>query len=202
MYLTNLYRAYFYHQCEAHPALAHQDEVGERVFQVVGIEEALGDFRTGAKAKGFIFRLINYTYTIGDDGGHETQKQIQGGFIIARHFSGRNIGTPDYYAAMEQSEQVADEIIEKMIADSLNAHPLFYHSLDSRQQINVQPVAITGDANYAGWLCTFQFANFWRNCISDADAPAWSDGGLTPHDLLAEHTYWEAAEAANFWETA
>ena len=186
MYLSNLYRAYFKHQCESHPVLAHQDGVGERVFAMVGIEEALSDFRSGAKAKGFIFRLIHYTYTVGDDAAHETRKQLQGGFIVARHFSGRNLGTPDYYEAMEQSEQITDELIEKMIADSINGHPLWYHSLDSRQTISVQPVTLLGDGSYTGWLCTFQFANFWRNCTEAEDAPQWSDGGLTPIDLFED----------------
>ena len=182
MIFQDTYRLYFKHQAENHPSLAHQDLTGERVFQMIGVEEALGDFRTGVKEKAFIMRLLNYNYSIGDAGEHETKKFLEGGFIIARHFSGRAVGTADYYEAMDDSEQVVDEVIEKMLADSRNGHPLWYHSLDSRQNIRVNPRAYTGDASYAGWLVTFSWSNRFRDCITSDDAPAWIDGGLTPYE--------------------
>ena len=76
-----------------------------------------------------------------------------------------------------------DEIVEKMIADSINRHPLFYGSLSTKQDISAQPVLYTGDSTYTGWLYTFNFFNKWRNCITHAEAPAWTDGGQTPHNL-------------------
>lgn len=180
MIFIDTYRKYFEWQAENHPALLHSDT--RRVFQMVGIEEAMGDFRTGAKEKDFILRGINYYYTIGDDGGHETRKYATGGFIVAKYFSNRNDlkGMNDALAA---SEQVMDEIIEKIIADSKNGHPLWGYSLNSRQQFAVQDALYVGDGCYAGRRCIFPFNNFWRNCITHADAPAWLDDGVTPKIL-------------------
>ena len=183
MQQADLYRKYFEHQCVNHPDLAHASTAGSRVFEMVSVEEALGDFRSGAKEKGFIFRLLQYTYTVGDDGVHEVKKAMQGGFVIARYFSGRILGTADYYEAMEDAERVIDEMIEKMLADSRAGHPLWYYSLDARQDIIVQPVTVLGDASYTGWLCTFRWSNFFRNCLSDPAAPVWLDEGATPFEL-------------------
>jgi hypothetical protein len=178
----DLYRKYFKHQCENHPDLAHADTNGSKVFQTIDVEEALGDFRTGAKEKSFIFRLINYTFQVGDDGADETKKIFTGGFIVARYFDQRNTGESDFYTAVESSEKIVDELIEKMVSDSRAGHPLFYHTLDARQNINVQP-ALQFAPGYAGWLVTFTFSNPIRICLTDEAAPAWSDGGQTPFEL-------------------
>lgn len=178
----DLYRKYFKHQVTHHPDLAHADTNGSKVFEVIDVEEALGDFRSGAKEKSFIFRLINYTFSVGDDGGNETRKLFTGGFIVARYFDQRNTGESDYYTAIESSEKIVDELIEKMVSDSRAGHPLFFHTLDARQNINVQP-ALQFAPGYAGWLVTFSFSNPIRICLTDEDAPAWTDGGQTPFEL-------------------
>lgn len=180
------YVAYFKHQAENHPDLLHSDAVGSRVFQVVSVDEAMGDFRTGAKEKATIMRLLNYTYVISDRGQTEVRKYLQGGFIIASYYSNKAGGTDAYLAALAKSEKIADEIIEKMIADSKAGHPLFHRSLDSRQQITVSPVTDTGDGTYTGWLVLFDFYEYWRNCITSEDAPAWLDDGVTPTELIPE----------------
>lgn len=185
MYQADLYRKYFLHQCENHPDLQHAAVAGSRVFQTIGVEEALGDFRSGAKEKGIIFRLIDYTYVI-TDGGSPTaqiQKEIQGGFIVAKYYSNRQGGQSEMYEAMDDAERITDEILEKMIADSLNGHPLFNFTLDSRQEFTVNPIGYVGDTSYAGWMALFRFSNHWRNCLSDESAPAWLDDGVTPHEL-------------------
>lgn len=178
--LNDTYRKYFEHQATAHPDLQHG--TGGNVFATINVEEALGDFRAGAKEKGFIFRLINYFFSIGDNGAHETRKEINGGFIIAHYHSPRTGGVEQIYEALRKSEKVGDEIIEKMITDSRNGHPLFGRSFDSNQDVTAQPVTSVGD-NYSGYRYIFKFSNHWRNCITAAEAPAWTDGGTTPHDL-------------------
>jgi hypothetical protein len=141
----------------------------------------LGDLRSVAKAKSFIFRLINYTYQIADPQiKGDVQKHINGGFIIAHHHSARKDGASGFYEAMLKSEKIVDEIIEKMIHDSNTGHPLFNYSLNTPSGVHVQPKIAMGDSGYSGWLCTFHIANFWRNCITSLDAPAWGDGGQTP----------------------
>lgn len=147
------------------------------------IEEALGDFRAGATTKGYIFRLIDYTYSIANEGNGQVRKTFQGGFVVAHYYSNRNDGSADYHAAKRKAEQVTDEIIEKMIADSINGHPLFNHSFDSRQQINVTPYSAVSGTSYTGYLATFEWTGNFRDCVTSDDAPAWIDGGQTPFSL-------------------
>jgi hypothetical protein len=183
MKFFDLYVNYFKHQAEAHPALLHNDATGRRVFAVISVDEALGDFRAGLKPKGYLMRLLEYSYRVSDAGNHEVVKMHEGGFLVAHHHSAREGGSAAYFEALAKSEKVLDEIIEKMIADSQNGHPLFYYSLDSRQDFQVSPLRFVGDASYAGYLCLFSFKTWWRNCLDSQEAPAWADGGQTPFEL-------------------
>lgn len=182
MKLFDLYRAYFKHQAKNHPDLLHSDASGGRVFEVISVDEAIGDLRTSGKEKDFILRLLDYTYEVSDDTQSQIRKYIQGGFIVAKYHSPRSGGKESYYTAMEESERVMDELIAKMIADSQNGHPLFFHSLDSRQNITVNPLVSTEDGTYSGWICFFRFAPHFPECVAEG----WLDDGLTPNDLLEE----------------
>ena len=175
-----LYRAYLKHQAIHHPALQHSDAEGQRVFAMMQVEEALGDLRTAAKEKDYLMRGFHYTYHVQDDG--QGRKHIQGGFLIARYYSASEGGTAALLAALDDAETVMDELIEKIISDSRAGHPLFSHSLDSGQQIQVRPRPMVGDS-YAGWMCFIDFYNWFRVCLEDPAAPAWLDGGQTPHVL-------------------
>lgn len=184
MQRIDLYKAYLEHQAANHPDLGHDPDNNVHVFQMIDIEEAFGDFRNKAKSKSYIMRGINYTYEVGQR-QHEHNKYIQGGFLVAKFVSPRGDSSENYYTAMRDAERVTDEIIEKIIADSQNGHPLFEHSLDSNQDFSVAPMRYYGDGSYAGWRCIFSFHNFFRSCIDHADAPAWADNGTTPFNLLA-----------------
>ena len=71
--LNDQYISYFKHQAVAHPDLLHQ--VGQNeVFEVVGVEEALGTFRSTTKEKDIVMRLIMYTFGVSDNGNHEELK--------------------------------------------------------------------------------------------------------------------------------
>ena len=183
MIALDTYINYFKHQAENHPLLAHSDSLGSRVFATITTEEALGDFRSGARSKGYIMRLLEYSYQVTDAGNHEVTKRHEGGFIIAHYHSSRDGGDTQYLEAVAKAERVVDDMIEKMIADSKAGHPLFYYSLDSRQDFIVTPARFIGDASYSGYLCLFSFNSFFRNCITAEDAPAWGDDGATPFDL-------------------
>lgn len=172
------YKDYFKYQCENHASLTHGDWVGERVFEVISVEEALGDFRTSGKEKDFVFRLIEPTYVISDDGQAPIRKQVQGGFVVAKFHSPRSGVASDYYTAMDDAEIIVDDFIAKMIADSKNGHPLFFNSLDSRQQITVTPTLKRADCSYSGWICTFNFSQAFSDCASES----WEDEGLTPFE--------------------
>ena len=184
MTFSDVYNAYFEHQAINHPDLLHDPASGQRAFAIISLEEALGDFRSGAKAKGPIMRLIEYSYTASDFGAHEVRKRIEGGFIIAHYHSARAGGSDGYLDAMVASERIVDEIVEKMIGDSKAGHPLFYYSLSSRQDFTVNPTRFIGDACYSGYICLFSFSNYFRACPDGEGAPAWLDGGVTPHNLL------------------
>lgn len=184
MTFADVYNAYFEHQAINHPDLLHDPASGQRVFSIISLEEALGDFRSGTKEKGPIMRLIEYSYTTSDFGQHEVRKRIEGGFIIAHYHSARAGGSEDYLQAMVKSERICDEVIEKMIGDSKAGHPLFYYSFSSRQDVAVNPTRFIGDACYSGYMCLFSFSNYFRACPDGEDAPAWLDGGVTPQNLL------------------
>lgn|GEM_PF-1952022 len=180
---SDLYRKYFEHQAINHPVLQHDPTTrGRKIFAVIDIEESHGDFVGRVPDKGFVMRLINYTYQVGQQ-EHQATKSIQGGFMIARYYNESKNGKQDYFSALDASEKIVDEIIEKMIADSQNGHPLFDNYFDSEQYTNVQSINFEGDGTYAGWRCLFRTDQFWRNCLDSPDAPAWLDGGLTPFDL-------------------
>jgi len=147
--------------------LASRDVVSRSM--TVEIREGRG---TGTE-KDYIMRGFHYTYNVQDDG--QGRKYIQGGFMVAKYYSSSEGGTDAMLAALDDAEAVVDEIVEKMVTDSRAGHPLFLHSLDSAQQINVRPRPLVGD-NYAGWMCFFDFFNFFRVCLTDAGALAWADG--------------------------
>ena len=202
MIFNDTYRKYLEHQAVNHPALLHTE--GSKVFEMIGIQDALGDFRSVGQEKGFIMRGIWYTYGFGF--AHESVKRMMGGFIIAKHYSNRVGGKKSLFEAMRDSEKVADEIIAKMVKDSKNGHPLFYHSFNHPSRANVQPKFNAGEVGYSGYLVTFEISSHWNECaVLDVenwetpdgenwetpdgetwsfDAPAqWADGGLTPNEL-------------------
>lgn len=184
MIFEDQYIKYFKHQAVNHPDIAHQDVDGERAFNVVDIDEGLDQQRTTIKIGGYFLHLFHYTYSIRQpEGGGEVLKFIQGGFKVARHYEPRADAADGYRDALVDAERVTDEIIEKMIADSRNAHPLFYRSLDRAQDINVAPEPRPANGSYAAVVCIFSYFTYWRNCITDASAPAWADGGETPYVL-------------------
>lgn len=173
-----LYYDYWKHQAESHVLLQHSDTDGSRVFEVVTIDDALGDFRTGVKKQDFIFRLIKYYFTVHQN-EHQVTKEINGGFIVAKWHNKNRDGKAARFAAEVAAEEVMNEMIEKMIADSKNSHPLFDHHLDAAENIRVQAVEDAGDGSYVGWMCIYTADQFFSNC-TDPDPARWSDGGLTP----------------------
>jgi len=175
-----LYRKYLEHQAANHPDLLHSSTEGERIFAMMNIEEALGDLRQQAAEKSYIMRGFHYTYALQDNG--QGRKQPQGGFLVAKHYSLTEGGSAAFFSALQDSERIIDEIVEKLISDSRAGHPLFLHSLDAEQDIQVRPRPYVSDG-YAGWYCTFSFYNHYRVCIEDDAAPEWVDGGQTPFDL-------------------
>lgn len=178
--MFELYRKYFEHLCSVHPDLLHLDEAGKKVFQLISIQEALGDFRVNVVEKGYIFRLITPTWKL--EGHDQTIKNVLGGFIIAKYNSSREGGTPDFFSAMDDSETLCNEFSAKILLDSQKGHPLFYYSVNTLEGLNLScsPLLKIGDGSYSGWLCIFEFSNYVNVC-SDELPIEWQTP--TPHEL-------------------
>lgn len=173
------YRNYFLHQAENHPALLHAPD--NLVFELVTLDEALGDLRSeNIPEKGYIMRLLEPTYRIFRDEDGQLHKLIEGGFGIYRHYDVGTAGPASYYAAMEGSEEIVDNMVEKMVADSQNGHPAFQSSIDSAFQASVESRNKTGDSGFAGWLCLFSYSPIFNVC-NPAAGTAWLDNGTTPY---------------------
>ena len=174
------YRDYFKYLCAQHPELTQQD--ADQVFGGIDIEDSFGDFRLRVEEKSYIFRLINYTYGVGL-AQHENHKHLSGGWVVAHYFGNRQATQEEYYAALAKAEKVNDEFIERIISDSEQGHPLWYHSYPKQMNFNVQPIRFTGDASYCGYRTIISWSNYFRVCIDDPAAPAWLDGGITSFEL-------------------
>lgn len=182
-YRHDLYVAYFEHQAKYHPQLAHDIANSDMVFEVMEVEESFGEFRTGVKKKDYIFRLFSYSYRMGKDNSGQYMKLLEGGFMIAKHISRRVSSSSEVIAARAAAEQVMDDILSNMFADSSAGHILFPYILDEANGINVTPTGLVGDGTYIGWRCIFSFQNFFTNCPED-NVIADAFGGTTPNDLL------------------
>ena len=179
------YIKYFEWQATKHPQLAHSPTLGNRVFAVIDQEAARGDFRSGAKEKGFIMRLIEPS-AAGAGTGDPTVRFL-GGFIIAKHYAPRSGGDADRGTAKGAALKVGMDIVAKITNDSNNGHSFWYWSANTVEalDLNIQPRDFVGDVSYGGWMFTFRFSNPLRLCLAAPGQPAWLDGGVTP-DPIAE----------------
>jgi hypothetical protein len=182
---NDLYVAYFKYLCEQHPDLVHAEGIGRHVFEVISIEEAVGDFRAGVKIKDFFFRLIMYTYRTSRDESGNVKKFVQGGWLIAKNVSTRENNKVEILETSAAAERLNDHFIARVINDSIAGYPLFNYSLNDRQNITSEEVKFTGDGTYIGWRTILDFDNYFDLC---ADEPEWLDNGSTPLDLLEEVT--------------
>ncbi len=172
--IYKLYKDYFLHLNKCHPKVLH-DSSGNTIFELVTIEEAFGDFRGQIAEKSYMFRLIEYTWGLDDNYTSNGKQTKQGGFIIAKYHSDRAQGSEEYAEAIADTEEIALDFAEKMCADSKESHPLFYYSIDTLKHMNwnAQVVRHIGDGTYSGWLCTFQFDSWFRNCIGEHTDTKW-----------------------------
>lgn len=169
------YKSYFLHQATAHPLLGHTST--NRVFAMVGVDEDWGDLRSQVKEKDYVMRCTEYTTNPGQDAGGFFRKPMRGALLIAKFYSPRNNSTDEYHQALAAAERVLDDIIEKMIRDSRNGHPLFGAAMDREQDFQVAPAPKPADGNYAGWEMVFTLRPMFPEVCADV---AWTDGGLTP----------------------
>ena len=189
--MFELYRFYFLTLCGLHPSLLHTDT--NRVFRVVHIEEAFGDFRTEVAEKKFIFRLIVPTYGFAGQGSNGIRR-MQCGFLLARHFDNRTEGGEGFTKALEECRKTADDFFVKMVEDSRLGYPLFGHAANRPGGLNwnAQALAPAGDGTYAGLLCTFELQEPVTICLEQHTDTAWRQP--TPGPLA----FWLTADGARF----
>lgn len=189
---STMYHDYFKHQAINHPALAHTDD--NRVFEEIGVDEDYGDYRTKVKGKDYVMRLIEYTYQPGQDQGGYFRKVMRGAFMVAKFYSARNNTSTEYRAAKAAAERVMDDLIEKMVADSRNGHPLFGYRMDSNQDFQVAPVNRVGDGAYVGWEVVFTLTPLFPELCGTV---AWGDDGLTPIALVEDNSNFALIDDGN-----
>ncbi len=173
------YRDYFYHQVEQHPELNATGEVAN-MFSLSTFDKALSDTRSLVEVGGYIFRLLIPTWGLSGD-AEEALRRYVGGFIIAKNYGARSEDDEAHLQAIDDTERIAGHFAAKMVADSVNGHPLFYGTLDAFEDLhwNAQLLEGLGDGTYLGQFCTFHFGNYINPCTTEQD-PAWGDGGYTP----------------------
>lgn len=164
------------------------------MFEVVSVEEAVGDFRGQVSSTGFFFRLIDYTWGVGEVGAYQFQRK-QGGFIVGKKLNLRNDGAAVRIICRNQVETIAADFITHMLGDSSNGHPLFGNMADTMESLNInaQSMINTGDGSYDGILVTFEFQpakEFRLSCHP-----------VTPWQQLSPFQYdGNAPEILGFWE--
>lgn len=190
--MYQLYVNYFKWLCQLHPALLHQD--GDKVFEVVSVEEAVGDFRGQVSAGGYFFRLIDYTWGAAETGNFQYQRK-QGGFIIGKKLNIRNEGAAARIICRNQVETMVNDFIAHMLADSQNGHPLFGGNADNLEGLNIncQAMLNTGDGSYDGLLCTFEFTPPVEYRLACHPVNTWKQ--LSPFEYDGT-----APEVFGFWE--
>lgn len=154
--MYSLYVNYFKWLCQLHPSIQHTDATP--AFRVISVEEALGDLRGAVSQDGFMFRLIDYTWTVNEAGAFQFQAK-QGGFIVAKMINPREDAETQKKTARDEVETIVNDFITHMLADSRAGHPLFSQGGDSLEDFNfrVQPLLPTGDGSYEGLIVTFDF---------------------------------------------
>lgn len=183
MSLIKDYINYFRYNAGQHPDLLHDEESARRVFEVIDVEEAFGDLRTAGQEKTMIMRLILPFSNIDEDMSQDARVVLTGGFVVAAYAGQREQGKIEFENALSKSHQVALDFVEKMVADAQTEHPLFYNSIRSIKELNwnAQSRIGIGDGSYHGYICTFSFQNWFRNCLSEHDDDTWKTP--TPHIL-------------------
>lgn len=174
-YLSDIV-SYFQNLCAQHPDLQHQEDTGERIFEVLAYEDALSDFRTAGKEKDFFVRLILPTMTFRAQ-GNNAMKQYQAGLMVGRYYSTREDVKAEMTEAWSDSEKVADDFMARIMKDSRDGHALFNHSADSVDALDAHGDYLPqmGDGSFAAVLYTFNFGVF--RCVDPAGSeyPEWLD---------------------------
>lgn len=171
--------SYFRYLCEQHPLLLHSDAVGQRVYEVRGLEEAFASIRTTAKPKDYLVRFLMPTMVLnaGADADH-TRKDYQVGLLVLYYHSGREEGGNEVVEAVNASEQVADQMIARLLSDSRDGYAPFQYLNSTPQALDLSGEVVLRvlDGAYSGVLYLFSLKTT-RNVRPECQPASWVDGG-------------------------
>jgi hypothetical protein len=169
--MYQLYVKYFEWLCALHPSLLHG--TGNKVFEVISVDDAFGDYRGKFSASGCFFRLIDPMWSVEEIGRYHFQRK-EGGFVIGKKIDVRNANAAARFAVRDAVETLVNDFISHMVADSQNGHPLFSGGSDSPETLRItcQPAFTAADGSYDALICTFQFypeINYQLSCHTSED---------------------------------
>lgn len=175
-YLNNVVD-YFKGLCVQHPLLKHSEDAGRRIFEVIAYDEALGDFKTGAKEKAYFVRFILPTMKWANQ-GNNAHKHYECGLMVGKFYSTREDAKTEKITAWADAERVADDFIARMVYDSREGHALFNSTIDLVENAHLTGdfLDVQGDGSYAAVMYLFDFGCF--RCIDAAGSDFISAGWL------------------------
>lgn len=173
MQLVDKYIEYFRTICENHPELNHAEGDGTQVFSILPLLDYVGgQWRGRLREKGYAFILLLFNETMGSN-SHLVRN---GGFVVLHYHSSREGEDTDFTTALQRSQKVGYDVIQRMMYDSRNDELLFGDSITSTDDIElaVEPEVFSGDAGYSGYMFAFRFKEYFDNCIENSGV-AWKD---------------------------
>ena len=189
MTLFAQYVAYGEHQAQKHPLINHRPSVvGGMAFDCISqsdveAERREGVFRTAFAGKGFYVRWIVFNGDTEATQVHNAMIDLRGGFYILKKVAVRTDKANDITSPLGETFEIGSQILHKMVADSMNGHPLFMRSVDRLDALNAAwqaRVNIGQSSDLTGWLFTFSFRRPVSTCLINSQT-AWIDGGKTPY---------------------
>ncbi len=180
---VSTYIRYFKYLAQKHPLLLHDDTIGGKTFDVVlqrDIKE-LDIARMGIKSDAdFILILVIPTMETEDAEDGNAKRTHLGGFLILKKTSPRTDAKYEWWNSLPETEVIALQILQRMVADSQAGHPLFHRQADRFENLNARFSERVVEEKWVGFLVTFSYKNILPHCPIDC---VWTDSGTTPTDL-------------------
>ena len=184
---VNMYIKYFEYIAKMHPALRHRAELGGKTFDVVlqrDIKElSIARIDINSAANFILVAVIPTDETVPSEDGNTYRMHTAGFFILKKSAPRVDLKNAER-TAMVETEILAENILQRMVADSQNKHPLFHRQADRYEHLSPRKTERVVEEKWVGYLVTFSFKNILPDCpVLDC---AWLDGGnigRTPHDL-------------------
>lgn len=181
---VNTYIKYFEYLAQKHPLILHQNIVGLKAFDMVlqrDIKElSIARMDINPNADFILLAVIPTDETEGSEDGNAKQVHT-GGFFVLKKNAPRTEEKTEWWNAMYETQLIAYNILQRMITDSQNGHPLFHRQADRFENLNPRFSERVIEEKWYGYLVTFSFKNILPECpLLDC---VWTDSGVTPKNL-------------------